>query len=130
MGIRLDITRHKMEGKYMQNEKFEALVTAKEYLGRLIPGLESINDSFREGDVSLTEDFVDGMQGIAWIVEVMVLTEDCHDVRIDVTEINNHLEAINEAFENEDFALVADIAHYEILPVLEECEKALQSVNN
>lgn len=114
----------------METEKYEALVSAKEYLRRLIPGLESINKDFRKGDMSLVSNFVDGMQGIAWIIEVMQLTEDCHDMRIDLSEINSHLEAINDAFENEDFALVADITHYEILPTLEECEKALQSISN
>lgn len=111
------------------NEKMEALVTANEYMNNLKNGVNMLVNYIQGGEenkgISLIPDIADG---ISWVVEVMKLTKDVHKQEIDVLMIDEKLNEVVEAIENEDFILVGDLFEYEILPILADIHEKINKV--
>lgn len=105
------------------DEKFEALKTAVEYIDNLKNGIGDLvvyinQDNYQSG-ITLVPQIVDG---IDWLVQVISLTNDLHKGKVCVGNINENLEQIIEAIENEDYTLIGDLFNYEILPILEDIQ--------
>lgn len=111
----------------MNNEQLEALKTADEYMDNLKRGVIIISEGIQEGReqeaINIIPQVVEGMQ---WIIEVIKLTKSVQKEEITLGEINEHIEEMIEAFENEDYILVGDLFNYEILPILEEAHKQIK----
>lgn len=111
------------------NEKFEALKTAAEYIDNLKNGIgtlvEYINQGNYKSGVSLIPQIADG---IDWLVQLINLTNDLHKGKACIGNINENLEQIIDAIDNEDFTLVGDLFNYEILPVLEDVQINIRSI--
>lgn len=103
----------------MKNEKIEVLQTANEYLYKLKDGIlklvELIQQENEQEAILLIPEISDGMD---WIIKVMELTNDVSQ-NICLENINEHLEAVLEALDNEDYILLGDIFNYEIVPILD-----------
>ena len=111
----------------MNTEQLEALKTADVYMDNLKGGIINIAEAIQEGKeqeaINIIPQVVDGMQ---WIIDVIELTKSVQKEKIKLEEINEHIEEMIEAFENEDFSLVGDLFNYEILPILEEAHKQIK----
>ena len=105
----------------MLNEKIEVLQSADEYLYKLRNGILELVDLMQAEKehqaILLIPEISDG---IDWITKVIDLTSDIQKKQIEINHINEHLESIIEALENEDYILVSDIFNYEIIPILDK----------
>ena len=66
------------------------------------------------------------IDGIDYISKVVVLTKDVQKDEISLDDLNEQLEAIIEAFENEDYILVGDLINYELLPIIENIQEEMK----
>lgn len=100
-------------------QQFETLQTANEYIVKLESGIAESVRLFKSGEegqaVKMIYDIIDGIE---WLTDVMRLTVGVHEKKIEIDETNNQLVEIVEAFNNEDYILVADLFEYEILPII------------
>ncbi|QBD85199.1 hypothetical protein EQG73_08260 [Clostridium tetani] len=105
-------------------QKLEALETAKNYIDNLKEGIDSIYNYISEGKendaLSLIPDFA---EGIEWLSQVLVLTKDVHKKDLNMDELNDLLNEVVEAIENEDYILVGDLFKYEIYEILDELQQ-------
>lgn len=114
----------------MNEAQIEALKTADEYLDKLKSGINKAVNLFANDKQERGCDYLALIsKGIEWIVEVVSLTKESQKEEIEIQNINEHLESIVEALENEDYTLVGDLLNYEVLPILENVhEKIKESV--
>lgn len=98
----------------------EVLNTLCSYMYSLKKGMGSAINKFQSGKeneaLNLMPLIIDGMQ---WTVQALTLTQDVYEKKIDLNELNQKLEEIVEAMENQDYILVGDLFEYEIIPILE-----------
>lgn len=101
-------------------DPIEVLMTAKEYLERLIPGVANTADYLRNGNEHegsrMMVYIVDGLQ---WLADAIMLTTEHQVEKIDFMEITPFFTQINEALENLDYIFLGDLLEYEIVPILE-----------
>ena len=111
----------------MENKKIEALISADEYLYNLKEAIEKIStliDEGKEGEgIKLIPSVADG---IDWVVQVINLTKEIQKEAIEIDTINEYLEELVEALENEDYILVGDLFNYEILPILKGAHEKIK----
>lgn len=101
-------------------DPFEVLITAKDYLDRLIPGIEETANQLRSGSENEgSRTMVDIVDGLHWLADVIMLTTDQQKTKIDYMEIVPFFELMNEALENLDYVYLGDLLEYEIVPILE-----------
>lgn len=114
----------------MNEAQIEVLKTADEYLDKLKSGISKAVNLFENDKQEEGCDYLALIsKGIEWIVEVVSLTKESQKEEIEIQNINEHLESIVEALENEDYTLVGDLLNYEVLPILENVhEKIKESV--
>ncbi|RXI45890.1 hypothetical protein DP145_00700 [Clostridium tetani] len=105
-------------------QKLEVLETAKNYIDNLKKGIDSIFNYISEGKendaLSLIPDFA---EGIEWLSQVLILTKDVHKKDLDMNELNDVLNEVVEAIENEDYILVGDLFKYEIYEILDQIQQ-------
>ncbi|AVP54248.1 hypothetical protein K144313037_15250 [Clostridium tetani] len=105
-------------------QKSEVLETAKNYIGNLKGGIDSIFNYISQGKendaLSLIPDFA---EGIEWLSQVLVLTKDVHKKDLNMNELNDLLNEVVEAIENEDYILVGDLFKYEIYEILDQIQQ-------
>ncbi|KOC31907.1 hypothetical protein [Clostridium botulinum] len=113
----------------MVNEKIEALVTANEYLNNLEGGIHQVVEAFQQEDENKGCSLIPLVaDGIKWVVDVINLTRDVQKENIDISEIDEKLEEVVGAIENEDYILVGDLFEYEVLPIIEEVHKEIRNI--
>ncbi|MGY0375129.1 hypothetical protein [Clostridium sp. JNZ J1-5] len=108
------------------NEKFEALKTASEYIGNLKLGIINSAEKFQTGDENIGLEAIPLIvDGIEWLTQVIELTKDIQKSEISLYELNEKLEEIVEAVENNDFILVGDLFQYELIPIIDDIEEKI-----
>ncbi|KGM93170.1 hypothetical protein FDC62_11060 [Clostridium botulinum] len=113
----------------MNNEKIEALITANEYLNNLELGIQQVVEAFQQEDENKGCSLIPLVaDGIKWIMDVVSLTRDVQKEKIDISQIDDKLEEVVKAIENEDYILVGDLFEYEILPILQEIHNKVRSI--
>ena len=111
----------------MNNEKFEALKSADEYLDNLKKGINNISNLIQEGREQDGLNLIGpAAEGIQWVEEVIHLTKDVQKEDIDMSDMNEHIEELVDAMENEDYILVGDLFSYEVLPILERIHSQIK----
>lgn len=107
-------------------QKLEALETAKNYIDNLKEAIDSIFNYISEGKennaLDLIPDFADGIE---WLSQVLVLTKDVHKKDLNMDGLNDILNEVIEAIENEDYILVGDLFKYEIYEKLDEIQYSI-----
>ncbi|AOV08509.1 hypothetical protein [Sporosarcina ureilytica] len=105
----------------------DLLLSAEEYVARAIPHLTDLTDAFyhnpsKENWMGLIELF----EGVQWLASMITAVDQSivrptnwDAVMEPAIELQNELGTLEEALENTDTVLVADILQYEILPVFE-----------
>lgn len=115
----------------MNNEKLEVLKTADSYLDNLIKGIEDISELIQAGkEFEAINKIPQIIDGIDYILKAIILTKDIHKESIDLGSLNEQLEQIIEAFENEDYILIGDLFNYELLPIMENIHEGIRKTLN
>ncbi|GAA0782648.1 hypothetical protein [Hathewaya limosa] len=111
------------------NEQIQALMTANDYLYNLENGINQLVEAFQQEDnnkgcsiIPLVAD------GIKWIVDIVNLTRESQPNFIDISMIDEKLDEVVEAIENEDYILVGDLFNYEILLIIENIHKEIKKI--
>lgn len=111
----------------MNDKKIQVLESANEYLDNLKRGVENIFDYIQESKefeaIELIPQVAEGMQ---WVDQVLNVTKDILNIDEGLNIVNQYIEEISEALDNEDYILVGDLFNYEILPVLEKIHKKIK----
>lgn len=111
------------------NEQIEALITANDYLNNLECGIKQLVKAFEEQDdnkgCSLIPLIADG---IKWVIDVVELTRNSQPNPVDVSMIDEKLDEVVDAIENEDYILVGDLFNYEILPIIEGIHEDIKKI--
>jgi len=113
----------------MLNERIEVLQSADKYLYNLRKGiikLVGLMQAEKEQQAILLIPEIS--DGIDWIMKVVTLTSDIQKEPIEIKNINEHLESIIDALENEDYILIGDIFNYEIIPILDKVHDEIRSI--
>lgn len=112
-------------------EQIEALETMVEYNQRIMKNIPILVKELNGARLEDTDKFLNGIiQAINWEVQVLNGTMDVLNegtVRVDKEQINEKIVALSDAIASKDDAKMAG-AFGDMLPVLEELEKAVQEV--
>lgn len=112
----------------------ELLLSAEEYTERAIPHIKILFDEFyinptQKNWIELSEMF----EGIQWLLSMIetidnsiVRPSNWTEVITSVAELKEELENLEDALENTDTVLVADMLQYEVLPVFELLETEIK----
>lgn len=112
----------------------QILQSAKDYLERAYPELQAIIDQLYQGASSSTwitfGEFLDGLQWIMQTIESLNRLGDETEVWTEYKAVSVKLEEVlidmQEAVVNVDAVLLADMLHYEVLPVFTNLHELLQ----
>jgi hypothetical protein len=115
----------------MDNKTIETYREFVNYNRKLMPAVEKTVEHFRaqreDKALSLLIPVIEGLQ---WIVEVVLKTKDTlRDYGVNVLEcnVNNTLKELTGALENQDYVLLGDLLEYEVLGLLDEWQKGIES---
>lgn len=117
----------------LQNEVF---LSVHEYLERAVPGIRELVEEFYQGpkDESWTKlaQLLEGLQSINQITALVGQSANKPENWPEYMEVYEKLEtelsALNEAMEDSDLVLFADLLNYEILPLLEALDKEVKKI--
>lgn len=109
------------------DNKIELLKTTSEYISSLKHSIEQIieylqNDNETEG-LSLIGDVA---SNLSLLFEAIESTKDYQKQEINLGELNEKLNEIVEAMENDDIALISDLFQYELIPMLDNIQKIIE----
>ncbi|MEJ9151444.1 hypothetical protein [Bacillus smithii] len=113
----------------------DILLSASEYIKRAKPELTPLVDDFyNHADKTTWEKFIAFLEGLEWLNQMITVIDGTKqqpknwDQYIKVaTALTEHLVTLQEALENQDEVLIADTIQYELLPLLEELGKEIDS---
>lgn len=115
--------------KTQQEFAVEYLVSATQYLQRVIPEVKSLADQFYQGASNLTwHKFEQLLEGLQWLTEIYSIIPNLNspvnwnEYGKTVISLLGKLGELGEAMQNSDQVLIADLILYEITPVLEEIQ--------
>ena len=102
-------------------KKTEVLISVYEYMQKLYGGIQDAVECYRinnnAGGMELTVQIIEGLQ---WLIQALEATVEVQKEVIQIAEINDTLEEILDALENEDTVLIADLFEYELLDKIQE----------
>ena len=93
-------------------EQIEALKAVIDYNKKLVPALEEINKELRGEHI---------LKGVNWVIQVVNGTKDLMQVEVEIIEkdsMNQIIENLNKAMEEENNVEVASIIESGILPFI------------
>ncbi|MBN1041188.1 hypothetical protein [Clostridium botulinum] len=101
-------------------KKIEFLKVTNEYIIQLEKNIEEIvkilqGTEYKEGIKALNS----VIEGINWVAIAVENTKELHKKEISLNKLNEKLNEIVQALENEDNILMADLFQYELLPIIE-----------
>ncbi len=98
----------------------EILESIREYLPKLISGIESAVDSLRSQEIrKALEIFPLIMEGLDWVIKAFYnISEYIDNSVLDKSRLVDLTKELLEALENEDYVLLADMFEYEVLEIL------------
>jgi len=113
----------------------EVLIMSKDYIKRSIPELSVLADGFYQNPTASDwTNFSDMLEGVQWFNQMILLINNLKERPLNWDEIINlssklksELENLEEAVENKDYILIADIIQYEILPLYEGFESEIHT---
>ncbi|EPY2300881.1 Uncharacterised protein [Clostridium sporogenes] len=105
--------------KSLQEQEFEVLQTADEYIVKLINGInmciENIKQNKQDEAINLISYIV---EGIDWLNEVATLTKDIQYENMDEELMKNNLQRISEYSNMEEYEKILKLLSEEILPLI------------
>lgn len=118
------IEENKKGREWMETEILELKKSLVSYLERVENALPDIVSGYRFGnEQQANEQMILLTKGLDWIGEAMDALRGYHSLSI--VEIKEFLEELNEAFENGDMVLIADLLEYELSPKVQQWRQIL-----
>nr|WP_144921558.1 hypothetical protein [Paenibacillus bovis] len=113
----------------------DLLLSAKEYIRRAKPEIDSLSDEFYQNPTHESwHKFTQLLEGIQWINQVIQTIDTTKEKPknwmnyIDlISTLDSELKNMEEAIENSDSVLIADLIKYEILSIIESLGSEIQS---
>lgn len=106
----------------MRAQKTEALLVAKEYMEKLIPGMKTLCQELQGERKADTGDFQKQcIDGLNWIIEIYNRTSDIINadaVHIEKEELNSKILKLSEALKNKNDLEIANSLELDIIPFL------------
>jgi hypothetical protein len=110
--------------KSMNNKIEEIKITITSYIPKLKNGIIEAAEFFQKYEENKgTALLVEITDGVKWVIDALVSIQRLDEKEI--ININNKLNEIIDALENEDYILIGDLLQYELLPVMEEIDNNL-----
>lgn len=116
----------------IKEQKLEALRTAEDYLGRLIPAMEQVVAEIRE---QMQEDTVDFLlqiiDGLNFMVETYNVTRDIindPEPLINDEQLENAVSRLSEGFSKKDYPAIAEELSTGIIPFLKVFKEAASRI--
>lgn len=110
------------------DEKIELLKTTDDYIINFKSQISKAADCFQSGEDEKGFNMVPSIaEGIGWIVKSLNITKDVLNQDISVDNLNEKLNEIVEAMENQDTILIGDLFQYELIPIVENIEQSVHS---
>lgn len=111
--------------------QIEVLRDGLEYIKKLYVGSENAIKFLRTKDIQAGYQLIVQItEGLEWLGDVLRLTQSVQIQKIDTLEINQLLQAMVEAMENEDISLLADVMEFELLEQIKKWEITVQATVN
>jgi hypothetical protein len=108
------------------DKKVQLFLDTVEHIDYVINITNSIIEHFRINKEFEANNFiVKFIDEISVTIEAINVTKDIQINNIDTNEINDILNTLLEALENQDFVLISDLFEYEILSILERWKEML-----
>ena len=106
----------------------EVLKSVDDYLYKLKDGIRAITELIQSGKefeaINLIPQVSDGLD---WINQALNYTKEYHLDNLNLSQINEFINEICEALENEDYILISDLFNYEIIPILESLHEDVKT---
>lgn len=113
--------------KSLEEQQFEVLQTAYEYIGKLINGInmyvENMKENKQEEAINLLSYIV---EGIEWLNEVARLTKDIQKENIDEYKMKENLDKISKYLNIESHGQILKVLSYDMLPMLKNWEEVIK----
>lgn len=103
----------------MKDRLDEIRETVRELTKNLIVRIDSICDEYSDGPEPANERLIFFLDDLDTLMEGISLVEASRDMPANVQELKDKLILMNDALENEDQVLLADILRFELKPLLE-----------
>lgn len=105
---------------------FEAVREGYQYLPKLAEGILQVSELFQEGNEGeAVKLFIDALEGFSWLnavlanIEVIMHRETIYHQLFDLRgEYENQLSQLLDAWEKNDFVMIADLLEYELNPII------------
>lgn len=111
----------------MNKQEIEVLNTAKEYIERLIVGINEAVNHIQSGNekngIEMIPLICDGIGYIISVIRVLNI-----ELESTVQNLNLQLEEVIQGLQNGDYVLVSDVLNYEIMPIIEEIQAAMKKI--
>lgn len=109
-------------------EKKEAVEVAKEYLEKLIPGMETLCGELKGDRQPDTDDFQKQcIDGLNWVIEIYNRTSDVMDtgkIHVEKQELNAKLMELGTAIKDKEDGKIAGILEDTVIPFLRDLREA------
>lgn len=117
----------------MQEMINDVLLSAEEYLQRAIPEVKILSNQLYDGlNESAWDKIEQLLEGVQWLLHMSSIMHDNQVGMQDeeayfmfTTQLLQHAQVMEEAMNNRDIVLMADIISYEILPLLESLQTSV-----
>jgi hypothetical protein len=127
-----------LELALLQDLVVNNLINAKEYLEKLIPGLQNAADLFRMGnEQEANQYYLQILDGIDWFSQVILTIVNAQvDIFKEQTleerqkKLTDFMAQMLEANQNQDWVLMADLLEYEMIPFYKEWQEVLSQVES
>ncbi|MBO0523263.1 hypothetical protein EXQ31_02070 [Clostridium botulinum] len=105
--------------KSIEEQQFEVLQSADEYIVKLINGINMYMNNIKEREYDEALNLLSYiLEGIDWLNEVVRLTKDIQKENMDEELMKKQLEKISEYLNIEDYDKISKLLYEGILPLL------------
>lgn len=109
-------------------EKKEAVEVAREYLEKLIPGMETLCGELKGDRQPDTDDFQKQcIDGLNWVIEIYNRTSDvmnAEKIRMEKQELNARLTELGTAIRDKEDGKIAQMLEDAVIPFLKDLKEA------
>lgn len=113
----------------MNKQEIEVLNMAKEYIERLIVGINEAVDYMQCGNEKKGIEMIPLIgEGIGYIINVISVLHLELSSKYTIQNLNVQLEEVIQGLENEDYVLVSDIFNYEIMPIIQDIQVCMKKI--
>lgn len=106
----------------MEQVIVETLDSLGDYIPRLTRAAEKMAETLQGGDHhDAMQQLPSFIEGIEWVVQALNgLLKNGYYIDVETSSLNGYLIETEQAIQNQDFILLADLLEYEITPILTE----------